>query len=143
MWVEKSKFAHIQSSAESWCQILTDNFLRRGTQFAVSTICQCCMHTKQCAICAALPLTWSQTVSSSSSQQYLHAATCTGRVWESTSMHFIHISFFFFLITLPVSRQQRLAAAAVAVWRFHFLLSFSNCAYHKQAPSTKRNDRSD
>lgn len=71
--------AIIVCTAISCCQILADNILWsiKKTQFAISTICQCCLHTKQHThLCsAAAPLQshsergWADAVSSISKLQ--------------------------------------------------------------------------
>lgn len=118
-------------TAISCCQILADIFLGsiRKTQFAISTICQCCLHTKQhthlCSAAAHLQ-SHSEREMSTRSQQYLQDARfglCEGPI---IYIGLNHIS------ALTLSRQHGLTAAAVAVWRFHFLSSFLNCPRRKQ-----------
>lgn len=129
--VEKSKFANIQSSVfVKICPVARSllTIFYEAKQFAISTVCQCCVHTKQHTICAAPPLTCSKKVSSSS-QQYLHAADI---VSEDLHQHIFNHA--------PRLQTTWTVSSSTGCLRFHFLLSFSNCAYHKQAPSTKGND---
>lgn len=105
----------------------------RKTQFAISTICKGCLHTKQhIHLCrAAAPLQSHSQRASRCSRQHLRAAWC----------RCLCVREYAILITFPrrlsADNTHSFGTAAEAVWRFHFLLSFLNSVYHKQAPPKK------
>lgn len=139
--VEKAKFANMRPSVyvqqypvARFSLTLFYGALKKKKQFAISTICQCCLHTKQHThLCsAAAPLQshsereWADAVSSISELQ--RAAVCVSENLHQRNLN--HISTL--TVWLLTDNTHSVGTAAVVVWRFQFFLSFLNYACHKQ-----------